>query len=100
VRLAQPHRHHTLVFGIALFLAYQLTHLGPIGKVLTGFAITAALLAGGLWLERKPQYTIFARAASVVWRSPSSPPTPCITFPATQVLSNESPTLYCSSSSA
>jgi uncharacterized membrane protein len=51
-----------LVFGVALFLAYQLTHIGALGKIVAGLAISGVLLAGGLWLEKKPQYRVFARA--------------------------------------
>ena len=51
-----------LVFGVALFLAYQLTHVGALGKIFAGLAVAAALLGGGLWLERRPQYQVFARA--------------------------------------
>jgi hypothetical protein len=51
-----------LVIGLAFFLAYKLQTWGPGGKVLTGFAVSFALLAGGVWLERKPTYRIFARA--------------------------------------
>jgi uncharacterized membrane protein len=51
-----------LVFGVALFLAYQLTHVGAFGKIFAGLAVAGALLGGGLWLERRPQYQVFARA--------------------------------------
>ncbi|ADV84172.1 DUF2339 domain-containing protein [Terriglobus saanensis] len=51
-----------LVFGVALFLAYQLTHIGALGKVIAGLVLSGALLGGGLWLERKLQYQVFARA--------------------------------------
>jgi len=51
-----------LVFGVALFLAYQLTHVGALGKIFAGLAVAAALLGAGLWLERKPQFQAFARA--------------------------------------
>jgi Predicted membrane protein (DUF2339) len=51
-----------LVFGVALYLAYRVTHFGPVGKVLTSFAVSAGLLGGGLWLERKERYRVFARA--------------------------------------
>jgi len=50
-----------LVIGLAFFLAYKLQTWGPGGKVLCGYAISLALLAGGAWLERKPTYRIFAR---------------------------------------
>ena len=53
----------TLVIGLALFLGYQLRTLGPLGKSLIGLTLSLALLAGGLFLERRPQYRIFARAA-------------------------------------
>ncbi|HEY2468433.1 MAG TPA: DUF2339 domain-containing protein [Terracidiphilus sp.] len=50
-----------LVIGLAFFLAYKLQTWGPGGKVLCGFAVSVALLGGGVWLERKPMYRIFAR---------------------------------------
>ena len=50
-----------LVIGLAFFLAYKFQTWGPAGKVLCGFAVSAALLAGGVWLERKETYRIFAR---------------------------------------
>jgi len=51
-----------VVLGVASFLGYQLAHLGPLGKSLTGLATALFLLGGGVWLERKPNYRIFARA--------------------------------------
>jgi hypothetical protein len=49
------------VIGLAFFLAYKLQTWGPAGKVLCGYAVSFALLAGGVWLERKATYRIFAR---------------------------------------
>src|SRR5215204_7186250 len=40
-----------LVVGIALFLGYSLTHLGPAGKVAIGFAVGLAMLAAGVSLR-------------------------------------------------
>jgi hypothetical protein len=51
-----------LVIGVAFFLAPRLLNMGPVGKSLTGIAISLTLLLGGLWLERKPPYRVFARA--------------------------------------
>lgn len=51
-----------LVIGVAFFLAPRLLTMGPLGKSLTGLTVSLALLLGGLWLERKPPYRIFARA--------------------------------------
>lgn len=51
-----------LVIGLAFFLAFKLQTMGPVGKVLCGFAVSVALLGGGVWLERKATYRIFARA--------------------------------------
>ena len=51
----------SVVIGIALWLATRLQAWGPGGKVLCGFAVSFALLGGGVWLERKPTYRIFAR---------------------------------------
>jgi len=53
----------TLVIGVALFLGYQLRTLGPLGKSVIGLTLSVALLAGGLVLERRENYRIFARAA-------------------------------------
>lgn len=50
-----------LVVGLAFFLAYKLQTWGPGGKVLCGYCVGVALLACGVWLERKPTYRIFAR---------------------------------------
>ncbi len=52
-----------LVLGIAFFLAYQIKNLGPAGKVLVGYAVSAAILGGGVWLQRRERYKILARAA-------------------------------------
>ena len=52
-----------LVIGIALFLGYQLRTLGPLGKSLIGLTLSIAILGGGLLLERRTRYRIFARAA-------------------------------------
>ncbi len=51
-----------LVLGVAFFLAWKLQTWGPAGKVLCGFAVSLTLLAGGVWLERKAMYRVFARA--------------------------------------
>lgn len=51
----------SLVIGIASFLAWKLQTWGPGGKVFCGFAVSILLLGGGIWLERKPTYRIFAR---------------------------------------
>src|SRR5688572_25272181 len=49
-----------LVIGIALFLGYSLTHLGPAGKVAIGFALGLSMLAAGLAIERHERYRNFA----------------------------------------
>lgn len=51
-----------VVLGVTTFLGYKLVTLGPLGKSLTGLATAIILLGGGLLLERKPAYRIFARA--------------------------------------
>jgi uncharacterized membrane protein len=52
----------TLVVGIALLLGRELVLFGALGRVLTGVALAALLLGGGLWLERRENYRVFARA--------------------------------------
>jgi hypothetical protein len=49
------------VIGLSLFLGYSLTQFGPLGRVAIGWAVSIALLGGGVVLERKPRYVLFAR---------------------------------------
>ena len=50
-----------LVIGIALFLGYSVTQLGPAGRVAIGLALSLGLLCGGIALERRAMYATFAR---------------------------------------
>jgi hypothetical protein len=50
-----------LVMAIALFLGYSFTQLGPAGRSGIGLAVSFALLAGGVALERRAAYVIFGR---------------------------------------
>lgn len=45
-----------LVVGIALFLGYSLTRLGPAGKIAIGFAAGASMLASGIALRKDTRY--------------------------------------------
>jgi hypothetical protein len=50
-----------IVVGVALFLGYSLTQLGPVGKVAIGLLIGFSMLGGGIALEGKPRYGTFAQ---------------------------------------
>jgi Predicted membrane protein (DUF2339) len=50
-----------LVIGIALALGYSFTRIGPAGRVAASLAASAAMLAGGVVLEPRERYRIFAR---------------------------------------
>ncbi|HTS47028.1 MAG TPA: DUF2339 domain-containing protein, partial [Bryobacteraceae bacterium] len=50
-----------LVIGIALFLGYSFTRMGPPGRVAIGLAVSLGMLIAGIVLERRVRYTIFAR---------------------------------------
>jgi uncharacterized membrane protein len=50
-----------LVTGIALFLGYSFARLGPAGRVALGFLLSFVLLVGGVVLERRDRYRLFAR---------------------------------------
>jgi uncharacterized membrane protein len=50
-----------LVVGIALFLGYSVTMLGPAGKVAIGLLIGAAMLVAGILLEQRERYQTFGR---------------------------------------
>lgn len=52
-----------LVIGIALFLAYQLQHVGPLGKVVVGYLVSAAMLGAGFFVEKNARYRVLARAS-------------------------------------
>jgi hypothetical protein len=51
----------TLVVGIALALGYSFTRIGPGGRVAASLAVSLAMLAGGVVLERRDRYRVFAR---------------------------------------
>src|ERR1700733_7288781 len=50
-----------LVIGIALLLGYEFTRVGPAGRIATGIALSLTMLIGGVFIERKRAYAIFAR---------------------------------------
>ncbi|HEX4594394.1 MAG TPA: DUF2339 domain-containing protein, partial [Bryobacteraceae bacterium] len=50
-----------LVIGIALFLGYSFTKMGPPGRVGIGLAVSLAMLGGGIVLEKRARYMNFAR---------------------------------------
>ena len=50
-----------LVIGIALLLGYEFTRVGPGGRVAIGMAVGLTMLIGGVFIERKRAYAIFAR---------------------------------------
>ena len=50
-----------VVIGLALFLSYEATHLGPMGRSVIGLVVSLVLLALGWRLERENNLRIFAR---------------------------------------
>lgn len=50
-----------LVLGFALLGRVALVSMGPGGKVALLYAVAAALLGGGIWLERKERYLLIGR---------------------------------------
>jgi len=50
-----------LVIGIALALGYSFTRVGPWGRVSIALAASVAMLAGGVVLDERERYRIFAR---------------------------------------
>lgn len=51
-----------LLIGIALFLGFSLTEMGPVGRIATGTATSLALLAAGITAERRPAYKVLGGA--------------------------------------
>lgn len=50
-----------LVIAIALFLGYSFNHMGPAAVSSIALAMSAAILMGGVVLERRARYVTFAR---------------------------------------
>ena len=50
------------VIGVALLLNYSMHYLGPAGKIVLGYVLSAMLLGIGVWGETKQRYRIAARA--------------------------------------
>ena len=49
-----------LVVGLALFLAYSFTYMGPAGRAAIAALLSAALLVSGIRVERLPRFRTFA----------------------------------------
>ena len=50
-----------LVIGIALLLGYEFARVGPAGRVAIGLGVSLVMLVGGILVDRKPLYQMFAR---------------------------------------
>ena len=50
-----------LVLGVASFGIYELAALGSFGKVLVSYLVAAALLGGGIFLEKRERYQVLGR---------------------------------------
>jgi uncharacterized membrane protein len=50
------------VIGVALLLNYSMHYLGPVGKIVLGYVLSAILLAVGMVGERKERYRVAGRA--------------------------------------
>ncbi|MEP7352297.1 MAG: DUF2339 domain-containing protein [Acidobacteriota bacterium] len=78
-----------LVIGIALFLSYSFGRSGPMGRALTGLGVSLSMLAGSIWLERRPNYQLFSRGVIAAgWASLYFTTYAMYALPATQIISN------------
>jgi hypothetical protein len=50
-----------LVIGVALFLGYSFTQMGPAGRAGIGAGVSLAMLASGFVFERRDRYAVFGR---------------------------------------
>ena len=48
------------VVGVALLLGYSMAHVGPLGRVAMGYALSLAMLGTGVVLERREPYRQYA----------------------------------------
>lgn len=51
----------SLVLGIVFFILYSFQYLGPVAKLLIGFAVGGSLLGTGTWLDRRRGWGWYAR---------------------------------------
>lgn len=49
------------VIGIVFLIGYSFQFLGAAGKILIGYLVSAALLTGGILLERKNQFSLYGK---------------------------------------
>jgi hypothetical protein len=80
-----------LVIGIALFLAYEVRDLGPLGKVTVAYSACTLMLSAGIFFERRDRWRILARAGIAGgWSLLYFTTYAMYHVPATRVLSSES----------
>ena len=48
------------VIGLALLVGYSMAHVGPAGRIAIGYVVSLTLLVGGVVLERRADYRIYA----------------------------------------
>jgi hypothetical protein len=48
------------IVGVALLVSYSFAHIGPAGRVAIGYLLSAAMLAGGVVLERRAPFRNYA----------------------------------------
>jgi uncharacterized membrane protein len=78
-----------LVVGIALFLGYSFTQVSAAGRVALAATVSAAMLGGGVFLERKPGYRVFSRGLmGGGWAGLYATAYAMYAVPATQVIPN------------
>lgn len=53
-----------IVIGVSLFVGWSMVHLGPVGRVAISLAVSGSLLAGGLAMQRWPDYRSLALGLS------------------------------------
>ena len=50
----------TLIIAVALIVSYSFTEIGPAGRVAIGYVLCGAILAAGVWLERRETFRNYA----------------------------------------
>jgi uncharacterized membrane protein len=77
------------VIGLTLLLSFSFTNMGPAGRAATALCASVALLAGGVWMERRVRYRLYARGLiGAGWAGLYATTYAIYTVPAARIIDN------------
>ena len=77
------------VIGLTLLLSFSFTNMGPAGRAATALCASVALLAGGVGMERRDRYRLYARGLiGAGWAALYATTYAIYTLPAARIIDN------------